>query len=122
VKVQVKTTGALREADGHFMYDLDVPTYEVLRREDHSVRRVLAVFRVPGEGEKIQVTPSCTLLHGCGAWVCLEGHPATTNTKRQVVRLPKCNTIDRSGLDRMLEIYGARASTPVAQADPWGQQ
>jgi hypothetical protein len=31
VKVQVKTTIELREENGHFVYDLDVATYNVLR-------------------------------------------------------------------------------------------
>jgi hypothetical protein len=45
VKVQVKMTIELREEDGHFVYDLDVATYEVLRRLNETVRRILIVFR-----------------------------------------------------------------------------
>jgi hypothetical protein len=60
------------------------------------------------------------LMVGCGAWVSLEGHPETTNTSSHVVRLPLGNTIDRPGLERMLETYGVRSSTPVPDIDPWG--
>src|SRR6185437_16000938 len=50
VKVQVKTTIDLREADDHFIYDLDVATYNVLRRDNETVRRILAVFCLPKNG------------------------------------------------------------------------
>src|SRR5829696_5222318 len=45
VKAQVKTTTDLRQTEnGHFAYDLDISTYEILRRDDHSVRRILIVI------------------------------------------------------------------------------
>jgi Domain of unknown function (DUF4365) len=120
VKVQVKTTVDLREEDDHLVYDLDIETYNVLRRDNETVRRVLAVFRLPKKGEKVRVLKSGTLFVGCGAWVSLEGHPATTNMSSQVVRLPVANAIDRPGLERMLATYGVRASTPVPEVDAWG--
>jgi hypothetical protein len=72
VKVQVKTTVDLREADDHLAYDLDIGTYNVLRRDNESVRRVLAVFRLPKVGEKVRLLKSGTLMVGRGAWVSLE--------------------------------------------------
>jgi hypothetical protein len=120
VKVQVKTTVDLREDDDHLAYDLDIETYNALRRDNESVRRILAVFRLPRRGERVRLLKSGTLLVGCGAWVSLEGHPETSNTSSQVVRLPIANTIDRPGLERMLATYGVRTSTPVPQVDAWG--
>jgi len=120
VKVQVKTTIALREEDDHFVYDLDVGTYNVLRRDNETVRRVLAVSRLPKSREKIRLLKTGTLLVGSGAWVSLEGHPATANATSRVVRLPFANTIDRPGLERMLATYGVRSSTPVPEVDVWG--
>jgi len=56
VKVQVKTTSNLRIADdGRIVYDLDVATYEVLRRTDHSVRRVLVVIGLSDDGARVQL-------------------------------------------------------------------
>lgn len=52
VKAQVKTTVDLREEDGHFIYDLDIETYNVLRRDNETVRRVLVVFRLPKKARK----------------------------------------------------------------------
>lgn len=120
VKVQVKTTVDLRQEDDHFVYDLDVETYDVLRRDNETVRRVLAVFRLPKRGEKVRLLKTGTLLVGSGAWVSLEGEPATPNTASRVVRLPVANTVDRPGLEHMLATYGVRSSTPVPTVDPWG--
>jgi hypothetical protein len=119
VKVQVKTTIDLREEDGHFVYDLDADTYDVLRRDNESVRRILVVFRLPKKGEKVRLLRSGTLLVGSGAWVSLEGLPATANTASRVVQLPVSNTVDRLGLERMLATYGVRSSTPVPEVDAW---
>lgn len=120
VKVQVKTTVDLRQEDNHFVYDLDIETYNVLRRDNETVRRVLAVFRLPRRGEKVRLLKSGTLLVGSGAWVSLEGQPATSNTASRVVRLPVDNAIDRPGLERMLATYGVRSSTPVPEVAAWG--
>jgi hypothetical protein len=119
VKVQVKTTIDLREEEGHLLYNLDIDTYNALRRDNETVRRVLAVFRLPRRGEKVRLLRSGTLLAGCGAWASLEGLPATANVASQVVRLPLSNTIDRPGLERMLATYGVRSSTPVPEVDAW---
>ena len=120
VKVQVKTTIDLRQEEDHFFYNLDADTYNVLCRDNESVRRILAVFRLPKRGEKIRLVRSGTLFVGSGAWVSLEGLPATANTGSRVVRLPLSNTIDRPGLERMLATYGVRSSTPVSEVNAWG--
>jgi hypothetical protein len=121
VKAQVKTTLDLRDADDdHYAYDLDVGTHEVLRREDHSFRRVLVVINLSADGERVRDQADGTLLVGRGAWVSLEGRPASTNKETQVVHLPKINTLDKNGLLRMLRTCGVRKSTPVPDIDPWG--
>ncbi|MGH3279616.1 MAG: DUF4365 domain-containing protein [Trebonia sp.] len=120
VKVQVKITVDMRVADGHFLYDLDVATYDVLRRNNETIRRVLVVFRLPKTGERIRLLKSGTLLAGCGSWTSLEGHPPSSNKFSQVVKLPVANTVDRRGMERMLATYGRRWSTPVPVTDPWG--
>jgi Domain of unknown function (DUF4365) len=119
VNVQVKTKIALRESDGCFAYDLDIGTYDILRRENESVRRVLVVIGLPKDGERVILRADGTLLAGRGAWVSLEGQPASGNTDTQVVRLPVANTLDRSGLERMLKTYGVRSSTPVPDVEAW---
>jgi Domain of unknown function (DUF4365) len=76
VKVQVKTTVDLRQEEDHFVYNLDADTYNVLCRDNESVRRILAVFGLPRQGEKVRLQRSGTLFVGSGAWISLEGLPA----------------------------------------------
>ena len=122
VNVQVKTTIELRQlASGDFSFDLDLETYDVLRRNDHAVSRVLAVIGVPEEGENVRLHADGTLLCGRGAWVSLEGEEPSINTKSQVVHLPAENTLDRPGLYNMLSSYGIRRSTPVPSINAWEQ-
>lgn len=120
VKVQVKTGVNLRrDPDGALIYNLDIATYNVLRRQDHSVRRVLAVIGLSGDGSRVRLHPDGTMLIGYGAWVSLEGYPPSGNATSQVVRLPAANTLDGPGLDQMLRTYGVPRSTPVPDVDPW---
>jgi hypothetical protein len=120
VKVQVKTQINLKaEPDGTIVYNLDVQTYDVLRRDDHVVRRVLVVIGVAADGSRIRLHPDGTLLVGRGAWMSLEGYPPTGNTASQVIRLPGQNTLDEAGLHRMLGTYGIRRTSRVADVDPW---
>jgi hypothetical protein len=120
VKVQVKTTLALREDADDYVYDLDAETYNVLCETDLTFHRVLAVIALPPRGDKARLQKKGTLLVGRGAWVSIEGEEPTTNTASQAVRLPKANTIDRRGLHEMLLRYGVRRSTPVPKVDVWG--
>ena len=120
VMVQVKTEVNLRaDQDGNFAYDLDLSTYDMLRRDDHSVRRILAVIGLSGDGTRVRLHVDGTLLVGRGAWVSLEGQPASVNTTSQVIRLPAVNTLDEPGLYRMLGTYGVRRSSPVPDVDLW---
>jgi hypothetical protein len=120
VKVQVKTEiGLLPNSDGIFNYRLDIKTYNVLRLENHAVRRVLVVIGlVPGD-LKVKLHNEGTLLIGRGAWVSLEGMPTSANTGSELVQLPITNAIDPAGLKRMLSTYGVRSSTPVPVVDLW---
>ncbi|GAA3243044.1 DUF4365 domain-containing protein [Actinocorallia longicatena] len=121
VLVQVKTTVDLRQlANGDYSYDLDVETYEVLRRADHSTRRILVVIGLRADEEHIRLTGDGTLLVGHGSWLSLEGSAASSNVKSQAVTLPASNTLDGPGLERMLGTYGVRRSTPVPEFDVWG--
>ncbi|MCO5968691.1 DUF4365 domain-containing protein [Actinoallomurus soli] len=122
VNVQVKTTIKLRQlASGVFSYDLDIETYDVLRRRDHAVGRVLVVIGVPEEGEHVRLHSEGTLLCGRGAWVSLEGMEPSVNKTSQAIHLPVENTLDQAGLHRMLKTHGIRRSTPVPAIDVWGQ-
>lgn len=122
VNVQVKTTIGLRRlTTGDFGYDLDLQTYDVLRRTDHAVGRVLVVIGVSEEDENVRLHSKGTLLCGHGAWVSLEGAQRSRNRATQAIRLPAVNTLDRPGLLRMIKAHGIRRSTPVPSIDIWEQ-
>ena len=123
VKVQVKTTvSARRNGEGDLVHDLDVETYEVLRRTDHSVRRVLMVIALPADQDVVRLIDDGTLLVGHAAWVSLEGRPPTSNTATIAVTLPRVNTVDGTGLDTLLRTCGVRSSTPVPDIDEWDEE
>jgi hypothetical protein len=122
VGVQVKTTiEPLRsvEDDSAFSYDLEAETYDLLRRGNHVIPRVLAVIELPKGGERFRLTDEGTLLHGHGVWVSLEGLPERSNRSTVVVRLPKANRLDPEGLHRMVKTHGVRRSPSVPDIDPW---
>lgn len=123
VKVQVKTTvNARRDGSGDLVHDLDIETYEVLRRRDHSVRRVLMVIALPADEDFVRLTADGTLLVGHAAWVLLEGLPPTSNTTTVAVTLPRTNTVDGPGLETLLTTCGVRSSTPVPSIDEWDEE
>lgn len=120
VMVQVKTTINLAVlADGDYSYNLDVETYNVLRKTNQQTRRVLMVVGLSETGERVRLQTNGTLLVGRSAWVSLEGKPETKNKAEVAVHLPSANTVDRAGLMRMLRTYGVRRSSPVPEVDPW---
>ncbi|MDZ5623336.1 DUF4365 domain-containing protein [Nocardioides sp. HM23] len=121
VLVQVKTTTDLRDHDdNHWAYDLDVETYQVLRRTNERTRRILAVIALSEDGETIRLMPDGTLLVGQTTWGSLEGAPESPNTSSQVVLLPKSNVLDPDGLRTMLTSFGVPRSSEVPDVDEWG--
>ena len=82
-------------------------------------RRILVVFRVSEPGSRVRLDPDGTLLVGYGAWVSLEGRPATLNSTSVAVTLPAANTLDTEGMRRMLTTFGVRSTTPVPDVLPW---
>jgi hypothetical protein len=122
IKVQVKTTENLRLLDGDAAaasYQLDVDTYDVLRKTNHFVPMVLIVFGVAPEGQRVRLEQDGTLLVGRGLWVSLVGSATTLNTASVAVRLPVANTVDGPGLLRMLREHGGPQSSPVGEVPEW---
>ena len=120
VWVQVKATQNARDlSDGGLSFDLDVETYNVLRRSNSHVRRLLVVVKVSDLNSKIVVEPAATRLLGRAHWVSLEGEPETRNTTTVAVTLPGANRVDQDGLLRMLKTYGARSSSIVPDVTGW---
>lgn len=123
VQVQVKTTAQAMEVDGDMArFNVDRPTYDALRETRRMIRRVLAVVWVDQDGDRVRLEDDGTLLVGRAAWVSLEGEPASDNVAAVSVRVPLANTLDDTGLRRLLEEFGVPRSTPVPSIDPWAPQ
>jgi hypothetical protein len=118
IKVQVKTSqGGLRLLEGDATmasYQVDIDTYDVLRKTNHFIPMVLIVFGVAPEGQRVRLEQDGTLLVGRGLWVSLAGSDAKT-TASVAVRLPLANTVDGPGLLRMLQELGVSRSSPVEE-------
>lgn len=120
VKVQVKTTiDARADEDGNLVYDLDARTHNILCKTNHSTRRTLVVVELSADGERVRLADGGTLLVGRAAWVSIEGCEPTDNMSTKAVTLPAGNTVDESGLRRMLEVYGVRRTTDLPAFNPW---
>ena len=119
VWVQVKTTIEAMPSNGDgALYDLDVKTYDVLRRGNNRTRRVLVVFWLTAD-DNVSVQSDMTALIGSGLWASLEGQPPTDNKETIRVELPHDNVLDRDGLLRMLKEYGVPSTSKVPAIDLW---
>lgn len=119
VKVQVKTSSRLAlnpDGDG-IVYDLDLETYDFLRKTNHGVARALVVIQLDDESDWVDVQQDVTRLKGKGGWLNLFGAPATENTDTVRIRIPSANTLDEEGLMRMIREVGRRRSTPPPSQD-----
>jgi Domain of unknown function (DUF4365) len=120
VKVQVKTTQELRLLDDSTAsYSLDVDTYNDLRMSDQFMPRVLVVFGLANDGERVRLEEDGTLLVGRGMWVSLEGREPVINSTRVAIHLPRANTVDKDGLFRLLREHAVRRSTVVPEVSEW---
>jgi len=119
VQVQVKASERVTVDNDSLVFDLDIKTYDRLRRGRSVPRRLLAVFKVSDPTDRIRLTDEGTLLVGRGAWISLEGYPASNNTDTQRIKLPLVNGVDAEGLVTMLKSYGTPESTPTGPVNLW---
>lgn len=121
VLVQVKTTTSIRElSDGSWGFDLDLPTYEVLRRDNNAIPRILVVIALSVTDERVRLHEDGTMLVGHARWVSIRGLDSVANTTTTVVHLPASQRLDEVGLGQMLKLHGSSTSTPVPDIDMWG--
>ncbi|RBJ10047.1 DUF4365 domain-containing protein [Micromonospora provocatoris] len=120
VDIQLKCTqSARRVRDGH-AFDLDVATYNKLRRPDNTAPGYLAVVIVPADLEQWIMHDEEQLLLRCKAfYACIQDSPEADGSATVAIFLPPENRLDGSALDLMIEhsrrrILGAQAGGMVA--------
>lgn len=119
VQVQVKTTSSVRVLQNDdWSYDLDVDTYDVLRKTNGAARALLVV-QVSEGTDRVRLIDDGTLLVGVAGWVSLAGAPPTDNTSTVAVVIPAGNRhLDVPGVRALVVQCGVRTSTPVPLVDP----
>ena len=84
--IQAKSTTRTNKAENTIPYDLDLRSYEVLRRSSRGAPRILVVLHLPrDESRWCSQTPEELSLRYCAYWISLRGWPSSTN--RNSVRL-----------------------------------
>ena len=84
--VQAKSTTRASRAENTIYYDLDLRSYEMLRRSSRGSPRILVVFQLPrDESHWCNQTVEALILRHCAYWISLRGWPAIAN--RRSIRL-----------------------------------
>jgi hypothetical protein len=114
VDLQLKCTQRMRQLDGAYSFDLDVPTYDKLRVPERSAPGYLAVMVVRGDLEEWIVYDGDQLLVRCTAfYACLQDRPPATGTATTAIHLPVGDRLNGGSLDLMFEHSRRRILAPV---------
>jgi hypothetical protein len=103
IDIQARSTTLARIGRKHVRYDVDVPTYEMLRYADAGCPRILVVLVLPAS-ERLWLTQSQKqlALRRCAYWVSLRGSPRTKNRRSVRVRLPRVNVFGVDALRSLM--------------------
>ncbi len=114
VKVDVQLRSTTRAALGleSVVYELDVRTYDFLRRPAPLIPRILVVLLLPpDEADWTHQTENELTLRRCAYWISLEGSQASKNRKSVRVVIPRANLFSAAallGLVRRIKTGGER--------------
>jgi len=103
VELQLKCTSSDVQREDHLAYPLKLKNYEDLRLEDYLVSRILVVVLVPELiSDWLTQTEDAIALRRCGYWVSLRGQPATANTGKVTVHMPRTQILSVDQLSAMM--------------------
>jgi hypothetical protein len=102
IQLRASTLAAVRVEEVAF--DLDVRTYDLLRREEVATTRILVLLVLPpDEGEWGRQTEAALELRRCAYWLSLRGQPPTVNTSSVRVVIPRANVFGVTAVRAMFE-------------------
>jgi hypothetical protein len=106
VELQLKCTGRAEVLkDGHLAFSLKKKNYDELRYTDYQTPRILVVVLVPAQvTDWLKHSEESLVLHHCGYWVSLRGHPA--DPASLTVQLPRVNVFCVEQLKQMMQRIG----------------
>jgi hypothetical protein len=102
IDVQLRSSTRAQVREHEVGFDLDVRTYDFVRREDVVAPRVLVLLVMPADAaEWVYQTEAAPELRRCAYWVSLRGEPTKANTSSVRVAIPRAN------------VFGAAAVTAI---------
>lgn len=109
VDFQLKSTRVPIDAGENFMFDLDVPTYQLLTDRVRSGLGVLALIVLHETvGSWLEMDAHTTTLAHCAYYLPLHGLPPTTNTATIRLAVPKANVLNQEAMRMLMKTSRAR--------------
>lgn len=92
IEVQLRSSTVAEVREGTVAYDLDVRTYDYLRRGPVAAPRILVLLVLPAnEADWLHQSESALELRRCAYWASLRGEPETANTSSVRISIPRAN-------------------------------
>lgn len=89
--------------DGSITYSLEVKNYKSLIDTHRMIPLILVVFQMYNdENLWIEQTSDWLKITKCAYWICLKGHPDTTNTSTVSIDIPAQNLLTKDSLKRIM--------------------
>jgi hypothetical protein len=104
IDVQLRSTTRAIVRDDAIAYDLDVRTYEYLRRSPVSGPRILVLLVMPeAEGEWLVQNEAELRLRRCAYWLSLRGADPSSAASSVRVSIARANVFDATALTQLLD-------------------
>lgn len=102
--LQLRSTTQAGVRDAEVIYDLDVRTYELLRRDTIPRPRLLVLLVLPeDEGQWLTQSVDELILRRCAFWRSLRGAAPTTNQATIRLSIPQANVFSPEALQRLMD-------------------
>jgi len=103
--LQVRSTTRAAETAAGIAYDIDVRTYDLLRRERPQCPRILVLLVLPvDEAEWLSHSVESLVLRRCAYWHSLRGAEATTAHTTIRITLPVANVFSVEAVQNLMRL------------------
>ncbi|MBC6422506.1 MAG: DUF4365 domain-containing protein [Hormoscilla sp. SP5CHS1] len=111
LELQVKSTSSDMGNDDPIRYSLKVKNYNELRKTRILIPKLLVVLFIPeNPGDWLKQSERELCLRKCGYWLSLRGQPATDNTERMTVYLPRQQQFTVNALQTIMQQIQTRGT------------
>ncbi len=103
--LQVRSSTRAGESETAITYDLDVRTYDLLRREQPRCPRILVFMVLPAEERRwLTQSEEALSLHRCVYWLSLRGAEASESRSSIRVTIPRENIFSVESLQALMTL------------------